>query len=88
MQDASFKKGFSVPEENRDTLRFLSGETVQTNVSTARKSPATKLISALNPKCVENVPKKAITKPSAWKPSSNASHVEDPTNRLVETVGN
>ena len=69
MRDVSSKKGSFTPEENRDTLRLLNDETAQTNATTARKSLVTKLTSALKLKSVEDVPKKAITKPTARKPS-------------------
>ena len=69
MRDVSSKKGSFTPEENRDTLRLLNDETAQTHATTARKSLVTKLTSALKLKSVEDVPKKAITKPTARKPS-------------------
>jgi hypothetical protein len=67
MQDASSKKGFSIPEENRDIPRLLNTETIQTNTTTTRKSLATKLTSALNHKSIGDIPKKAITKLNARK---------------------
>jgi hypothetical protein len=68
-QDASFGKGFSMPEENRGTPRLLNTETSQTDAITTRKSPAIKLISALNRKSAGDVSKNAISKPIARKPS-------------------
>lgn len=88
MQDASSKKGFSIPEENRDIPRLLNTETIQTNTTTTRKSLATKLTSALNHKSIGDIPKKAITKLNARKLFWNVSYAESSTNCLVETIGN